>query len=537
MFGYFNVWVGVAGPDKHRYPVRVFDSPAGPAEGVLDLDVTGAAFGEELILARGTDPDLKLRKSVGSRLYKALFQGGIGDAWKDSQGWIDGQRGEGLHLRLWIEPPELAVLPWELLWEENGNRFLATAADLGLARYLPVREPAQPPGQGPLRVLVVIESPPKVQPVDAEEIKSLKQALGALEGVGKVRCQTLTNADAGAIYDELQQGDYHVVHYLGHGTSGKLVLTSKDGTGPAPIEDQAFAQLVLGRRGLRLIVLNACHSSQADQGGVFAGVGPSLVEKRVPAVVAMQYHAVLQSTAGQFSAALYNALALGRPVDVAVNQARQALSVASLPDRDWSTPVLYLGTRSFRILDPDQKEERDAELAWRSVREAVKAPEARAALDELSQRLREFAARHRALDDLLALARFLHNLRSGFEPCVRRVEKTKGQAAALHGLEFKADWTRVAKNELTTLTSFVENHFEPVPFAWYQKLLTCQGRIEKALPPDSALLILVQGTEEMSGILAQAEEDVRQRTERAVAELATASDQTLAWLTRSVESA
>jgi hypothetical protein len=54
------------------------------------------------------------------------------------------------------------------------------------------------------------------------------------------------------------------------------------------INEQEFAQLVSGRRSLRLVVLNACHSAQSEAGGIFAGIGPALVRQRMPAVVAMQ---------------------------------------------------------------------------------------------------------------------------------------------------------------------------------------------------------------------------------------------------------
>jgi hypothetical protein len=60
----------------------------------------------------------------------------------------------------------------------------------------------------------------------------------------------------------------------------------------------------------------------------------------------MQYNAVTMDTASRFSQALYVALANGIPVDFAVNEARQQISAGNLlKQRDWSTPVLYMGTR------------------------------------------------------------------------------------------------------------------------------------------------------------------------------------------------
>ena len=129
------------------------------------------------------------------------------------------------------------------------------------------------------------------------------------------------------------------------------MLTSPAGA-PAPIADVEFAMAFRGRRSLRLLVLTACATSQAPLGTLFEGVGPSLIRAGLPAVVAMQYPTVQLETAGLFSAAFYGALAKGVALDVAVNEARQSIASGPLLDsRDWSTPVLYMGTRTGQILN------------------------------------------------------------------------------------------------------------------------------------------------------------------------------------------
>lgn len=321
MFRNFDLLIESRHTADDRYPVRVLDSPAGPATGWMVLDQEEEPFKADLLRVRGVDPNGPLRRSFGEGLFRALFANAIGSVWDTSRGWIDGNQAEGLHIRLGIEPPELGSLPWELLRDPRRQEFLATAADLGLSRFLEVPEPAQSLFQGPLRVLVVVESPPGVTPIDSQEVTGLEAAIQGL-GVG-VQVAVRRNLTELEIHSELQQG-YHVLHYLGHGAGGKLVLTSEDKQKAASIDDQSFAQLVNGHRSLRLIVLNACHSSQGGVGSVFEGVGPALVSQRMPAVIAMQYNTVQLDTAGVFSAKLYEALALGRPIDLAVNQARQA---------------------------------------------------------------------------------------------------------------------------------------------------------------------------------------------------------------------
>src|SRR5262249_25095400 len=154
------------------------------------------------------------------------------------------------------------------------------------------------------------ESPPGAAAVEEREVEQLRAALTDLGD--RVDLKELRNATLEEIQGALQD-NYHVLHLLGHGISGKLRLTGSDGRAVS-VEDQAFAQLALGRRSLRLVVLSACHSSHSEEGGLFAGTGPALIRKRVPAVVAMQYPAVYQSTAGLFSRALYGALAHGLPI-------------------------------------------------------------------------------------------------------------------------------------------------------------------------------------------------------------------------------
>ena len=52
-----------------------------------------------------------------------------------------------------------------------------------------------------------------------------------------------------------------------------------------------------------------------------------------------------------FNKTLYQKLCLGKAVDLAVNEVRETISAEKLEERNWSTPVLYLGTRGGRVLE------------------------------------------------------------------------------------------------------------------------------------------------------------------------------------------
>ena len=533
-FADFEIWIGPqalpsGNGERGIFPVQVFSAPAGPATGELALDMDADDFRVELAQVRGIDPNLELRQSFGGRLFQALFTGEVRDAWQRSWGRVDEGDVDGLRLRLWITVPQLAALPWELLWDAQSEGFLATAANLVVSRYLPVPEPPRLPAQDKLRILIVVESPPGLPPnlpqIDPEEIDEFE---AAVKGLGDaVECKLLRNATRGQIQNALQQ-DYHVLHFLGHGRVGQLVVTADDGQGIQLINDREFAQFFQGRRSLRLVVLSACHSSQAEAGGLFAGIGPALVQKRMPAVVAMQYPFVQLETAGRFSRAFYQALANGVPVDVAVNEARQLLSAGELlGDRDWSTPVLYMGTRNGRILDFLGDEADTVERAWHSVQTvAQESDEATAALQELAQRFQEIADRQRALTQLMTLSNQLRDLRAGFSQCTGIVERAGWNVANLQFNDLGQAWAQVRQNRLDPLRVFVADHPELDTAAWFPALTDQATSIDTNLA-QVALVPLANSVRTFENQLAQAEAHVRQRLDGAVATLLAFSDQTL----------
>jgi hypothetical protein len=126
---------------------------------------------------------------------------------------------------------------------------------------------------------------------------------------------------------------------------------------------------------------------------LFAGVGPALIQKRVPAVIAMQYP-VRKDTAGAFSSQLYKALADDSPIDLAVNEARKFLSSDGRwsDSRDWSTPVLYMATRSGQIFSLQRED--PVEAAVRTIRsDRTLAPYVGRGMAVASARLTDLVAR------------------------------------------------------------------------------------------------------------------------------------------------
>ena len=116
------------------------------------------------------------------------------------------------------------------------------------------------------------------------------------------------------------------------------------------MDEQAFANLFQGHDdNLGLICLTSCESAQSTAPQSFRGIGPQLVERGVPAVVAMQYEVKIKS-AKVFLEDFYTSIAAHKPVDWAVQMARNAVSIEfNLDNREFATPVLYMRAEDGNI--------------------------------------------------------------------------------------------------------------------------------------------------------------------------------------------
>jgi hypothetical protein len=176
--------------------------------------------------------------------------------------------------------------------------------------------------------------------------------------------------------DALAEKPYAILHFIGHAVfrqdesgamRGSLRFNSGD-ENVAPEDDEDWVtetdlQSLLGNHpGLRLAVLNACHTGEIgprpDAARGFWGVIPSLLRAGVPAVVAMQY-AIRDDVAAIFAETFYKRLTAGQwagRVDAAVTLARNACFLAMPNDRGFATPALYLRSRDGVIFDPLRSE-------------------------------------------------------------------------------------------------------------------------------------------------------------------------------------
>jgi hypothetical protein len=134
-----------------------------------------------------------------------------------------------------------------------------------------------------------------------------------------VTCFAVRPAD---LLQHLNQHRPHIVHFSGHGMpGGEILLSGGDGYGRQVCAD-ALADLFRAVGGIRVVVLNACHSAAAEAIG-----------RHVDYLVGMSAP-VSDLGAAVFAAGFYSALGHGRTVPEAFDQAVAMLGVHGLADRD-----------------------------------------------------------------------------------------------------------------------------------------------------------------------------------------------------------
>jgi hypothetical protein len=286
---------------------------------------------------------------------------------------------QGLRLRLVLDDPQSANLPWEYLylrrtggdpaepvaapprsaWRSQGGQvhrpgtgqasrdgFLVLDPRVSLVRHEAIpMAPGSVTATRPLKVVVGLAAPSDAPPLDLEaERDFIRAALKDVEGIDvdfvpKLTVEKLEAASQGA----------HLFHFAGHGhfggehraeRDGAIVLEDAEGYSyPFPAENLA---LTLRGAGVRVVVLGACESGRRDGVNTWSGVAPALMRAGIPGAVAMQYE-TYDNSASAFARRFYQSVAAGLSLDEAVGAGRLAvLNLGGRDDVDWGVPVLYM---------------------------------------------------------------------------------------------------------------------------------------------------------------------------------------------------
>ena len=238
-------------------------------------------------------------------------------------------------------------------------------------------------------------------------------------------------------------------------------------------------------------------------------------------------------TAGLFSAAFYGALAKGVALDVAVNEARQSIASGPLLDsRDWSTPVLYMGTRTGQILNLASSQSTEVDRSWDAVKAAAAASDVtKAALSDLTRRFQEVAAAHERLARLTELARHLRTVRRDFAPVARIVAAADGLGPRLQLQDLDRDWHALTDNGLAAIKALAAANPDVVSPRWYDPLLEAAKIVDDDLKRQALKPLANDTVTDFGSRLAESDAAVQADLDAAIGQLLALSARTLGRLT------
>jgi hypothetical protein len=301
-------------------------------------------------------PHASPTKVLGNQLFDTLFAGPTLDLWRRA---LARRPGTGLRLNLRLtQVPELAALPWELLYDPDERSFVAMLSHVTLRRLQATSILlSQPRSTRQLRLLVALASPDDFPRLDVERESQAIQAALQPHNRG-VRVDTVPHATWLAVRQCLDRArahgqPFHIFHFVGHGGAegdvhgAKLLFEDDDRKADAVGIDRLQAAFE-NHPSLNLLVLNSCHGAAASPDDAFSGLAQGLVYRAVPAAVSMQLD-IDDQAAIEFAANFYGALGAGAAVDAAMAQTRKEMHALGRRFA-WWLPVLLLRSPDAALL-------------------------------------------------------------------------------------------------------------------------------------------------------------------------------------------
>ena len=377
-------------PDN-RYEVSIIGSPTGEVSEVVELPLSDPEFNDfcrdAQLRRRGTEGDTgdsatadaksekasrglgygqqaevpreatEVATAIGQRLFESVFSGEMLACYRSAY-HLASRDSKGLRLRLRLNAPELATVPWEFLYDDHSNQHVSLTRQTPISRYLEIAEPQQSlTVKPPLRILGVIASPADLPTLDVEsERRQMEKSVDHLvneEGV--LELTWLADPTIRGLQTALSRDEWHVLHFIGHGgfdadaDEGYLAFCDDEGKCDRLYATQ-LANVLSGPNAVRLAVLNCCEGARGSAQNLYSSVGAILTRRNIPAVISMQYE-ITDIAAIEFARAVYDQIATGAPIDAAIQEARIAISVQCRNSVEWATPVLHMRSVDGMLFD------------------------------------------------------------------------------------------------------------------------------------------------------------------------------------------
>ncbi len=328
------------------------------ARGARDPRRSGPAVGEANEVSISASDEALLAREIGVRLFESIIADSVRDAYVSSLARAR-EEGKGLRLRLRIDAPEVALLPWECLYDPQAGDHVCLLRETPLTRFTALnRDPDVLNITPPLRILGMVATPSELAPLAVNEERArMTHALEHRLDRGDVELAWVEGGTWEALRQALDQGPWHVFHYIGHGDfdpeAGEGLLLFADEHGATqPMPATMLGRLFSGHTSLRLAFLNSCEGGRTSESELFSSVGAVLTLRGVPAVISMQFP-ITDKAALEFSRLFYDSLARGNPVDLAMTDARSGLSFQQQDGIEWVTPMLHMRAPDGRLFAAD----------------------------------------------------------------------------------------------------------------------------------------------------------------------------------------
>lgn len=292
----------------------------------------------------------------GRELFEALMVGDIRSRFDLLQERAQRQ-GAGVRIRLRIQPPEVATLPWEFLYDGRRGEYVCLSLNTPVVRYLETAQPSQPLlVTPPLRILGLVCSPRDLEPLNVGlEKQRIEHAVADLVRRSLVELTWLEGQSWRHLQRAMRRGPWHIFHFVGHGDfdelrdEGFVALVNDEGL-TYPLYANELSRLLADHRPLRLALLNACAGARSSSRDLFSSTAAALVRRGVAAVLAMQYP-ITDAAAIEFAQTFYESLAEAMPVDAATGEARKAISISIANSHEWGTPVLLMRSPDGKLFE------------------------------------------------------------------------------------------------------------------------------------------------------------------------------------------
>jgi len=331
------------------------------AESHFDQDITLPMWQQCLdLLGDLAEPaGHELIVEVGSLLFHSLIRDQIRDLWINARTDLEAEKINGLRIRLALQPPAVASLPWESLCDPDRNEMFAANGQTPLVRVENLLHQVKPSRalqtELPIRILLAIPDDPSGQINAASEIEQIEKTFASI-GPNNVRLSILQGQfNVIDLRRKIEREKTQIVHLISHGKPEGILLWQRGK--PTWVTPDALHTTLQRTNSVRLVFLNACLAGSSSERGPFTTVGPQLLQTGIPAVIAMQFE-IPDEDAAEFAHYVYDELINGPypgAIDAAVGYARSNLYALDPESFSYGVPVLWLNAEEGVIFSIPEK--------------------------------------------------------------------------------------------------------------------------------------------------------------------------------------